>query len=145
MSVDPSTRIGISSRVENIVNLTDATDISVKVKKIPRLLRGIDLLATIYRYGNRAEFRSTNNNPKIPLDVDLVGVEGYINNSMYVWHCLQRNPATKNLEPGLLPDFLKVQNEMIFRSFFGSVDKIENKLDVAASYFPWELIPYEFE
>ena len=145
MSIDPNTRIGISSRVENIVNLTDATDISIKVKKIPRLLRGIDLLATIYRYGNRADFRSTNNNPKIPLDVDLVGVEGYINNSMYVWHCLQRNPETKNLEPGLLPDFLKVQNEMIFRSFFGSVDKIENKLDVAASYFPWELIPYEFE
>jgi hypothetical protein len=58
---------------------------------------------------------------------------------------LQRNKESNGLESCELPDFFKLQNEMIFRSFFGSVDKIENKLDVAASYFPWELIPYEYE
>jgi hypothetical protein len=82
----------------------------------------------------------------VQFETDLVNSQvGNINNSLYVWVALQRNSSTLTLETTTLPDFFKLQNEMIFRSFFGSVDRIENKSDVAASYFPWEMIPYEYE
>lgn len=142
------TRVGKPSRVCNIVNLDNVNDISVMVKRIPRILRGVDMLSTVYRYGSKSEFRPASAaNPKIPFEVDLInsnGGVGNINNSLYNWVAFQRNPLTLGLEPAELPDFLKLQNEMIFRSFFGSVDKIENKSDTSVSQFPWELIPYEY-
>jgi hypothetical protein len=139
-------RVGKPTRVENIVNLNNANDISVMVKRIPRMLRGVDLLSTVYRYGSKAEFRASSfTSPPVPYETDLANAYGNINNSLYFWVALQRNKESNGLESCELPDFFKLQNEMIFRSFFGSVDKIENKLDVAASYFPWELIPYEYE
>ena len=142
-----NTRIGQPTRVCNIVNLDSQNNISVMVKRIPRMLRGVDILSTVYRYGSKSDFRPASfTSPPVPYETDLVNAQvGNINNSLYVWVALQRNPATFSLEPTTLPDFFKLQNEMIFRSFFGSVDKIENKSDVAASYFPWELIPYEYE
>jgi len=142
-----NTRIGKPTRVCNIVNLDNANNISVMVKRIPRMLRGVDILSTVYRYGSKSDFRPASfTSPPVPYETDLSNAQvGNINNSLYVWVALQRNPLTFSLEPTTLPDFFKLQNEMIFRSFFGSVDKIENKSDVAASYFPWEMIPYEYE
>jgi len=142
-----NTRIGKPTRVCNIVNLDTANNISVMVKRIPRMLRGVDILSTVYRYGSKSEFRPASfTSPPVPFETDLVNSQvGNINNSLYVWVALQRNSSTLTLETTTLPDFFKLQNEMIFRSFFGSVDRIENKSDVAASYFPWEMIPYEYE
>lgn len=131
-------------RVTNVLNLTDVNDIEVMVKRIPRLLRGVDLLATIFRYGAQSLFRATSSaNPRIPLELDTVGLGGAINNSLYCWVCLQK-ASNGTLEYTELPDFFKWQNEMIFRSFYGSVDKIENKIDSLVTQFPWELIPYEY-
>jgi hypothetical protein len=138
------TRVGYPTRVENIFNLDDVGEIQVQIKRIPRLLRGSDLLSTIYRYGKRSLFRpQSSSNPKIPFEVDLVGVHGTINNSLYCWTCLQKNGDA--LEYATLPPFFQLQNEMIFRSLFGSIDRIENRSNMMLSYFPWELIPYEYE
>lgn len=142
-----NTRIGKPTRVCNIVNLDNENNISVMIKRIPRMLRGVDLLSTVYRYGSKSEFRPASfTSPPVPYETDLVNAAvGNINNSLYVWVALQRNAQTRSLESTTLPDFFKLQNEMIFRSFFGSVDKIENKSDVVASYYPWEMIPYEYD
>jgi hypothetical protein len=34
---------------------------------------------------------------------------------------------------------------MVFRSFFGSVDRIENKTDSIVAGYPWEIIPFEYD
>lgn len=139
-------RVGKPTRIGNIINLDNANNISVMVKKIPRMLRGVDLLSTVYRYGAKSEFRpSSFTSPPVPYETDLANAYGNINNSLYFWVALSKNKDTSALEYCELPDFFKSQNEMIFRSFFGSVDKIENKTDVVGSYFPWELIPYEYD
>lgn len=138
-------RVNKSTRVYNILNLDNENNIEVQVKRVPRLLRGCDLLGTIYRYGNRSLFRQqSSSNPRIPLEIDAIGLDGSINNSMYCWHCLQHNIMSNTLEYASLPIFLQYQNEMIFRSFFGSVDRIENRSDLTLPYYPWELIPYEY-
>lgn len=139
-------RVGKPTRVYNIVNLDNINTIDVMIKRIPRLLRGVDLLATIHRYGFKNLYRQNNpTNPLTPTEIDLTGSNGSINNSLYYWTCYQKNPDSGLLEQTTLPDFFKLQNEMIFRAFFGSVDKIENRTNTTKSYFPWELIPYEYD
>lgn len=139
------TRKGVATRVGNIINLSDTNNIEVMIKKIPRMLRGVDLLSTIYRYGAKDIYRQASpGNPKIPLEIDYIGVEGALNNSIYCWHCLQKDGNKFNYVDNL-PLFFRLQNEMIFRSFFGSVDRIENKTEVLVSQFPWEMIPYEYD
>ena len=138
-------RIGRPTRVGNIINLNNHNNIQVMIKKIPRMLRGVDLLSTVYRYGSKSIYRPANNtSPKIPFEVDMVNVDGSLSNSLYFWTALQNDPADNQLKPADLPEFFKLQNEMIFRAFFGSVDKIENKTDSMQSYYPWEMIPYEY-
>lgn len=138
-------RIGTSTRVQNTFNLDDIISIEVQVKRIPRLLRGCDILGTVYRYGNRALFRQQSSaNPRVPLEVDGIGMNGPLNNSLYCWICLQQRSTDNSLRYAPLPPFLQHQNEMIFRSFFGSIDRIENRTDLMVSYYPWELIPYEY-
>lgn len=138
-------RIGKSIRVQNIFNLDNINNIEVQIKRVPRMLRGCDLLGTIYRYGNRSLYRpQSSTNPRIPLEIDLMGANGTINNSLYCWICLQHDPVTKKLKYSALPPFFQHQNEMMFRSLFGSIDRIENRSDLMMSYYPWELIPYEY-
>ena len=137
-------RLRETVRVGNLLPMSNVNDIEVMIKRIPRQLRGVDLLATIYRYGAKGLFRqASSGSPRIPLDIDNIGMGGAINNSLYCWICLQKQ-LDGTLAYTELPDFFKWQNETIFRSFYGSVDKIENKIGGLASQFPWELIPYEY-
>jgi hypothetical protein len=138
-------RVGTSTRVQNVFNLDDVNSIDVQIKRIPRLLRGCDVLGTVYRYGNRNIFRQQSlANPRVPFEVDGIGVSGPLNNGLYCWICLQQRLSDNSLRYAPLPPFLQHQNEMMFRSFFGSIDRIENRTDLMVSYYPWELIPYEY-
>ena len=138
-------RVGISTRVQNIFNLDDITSIDVQIKRIPRMLRGCDILGTVYRYGNRNIFRQqSSSNPRVPLELDGIGLNGPLNNGLYCWICLQQRLTDNSLRYAPLPPFLQHQNEMMFRGFFGSVDRIENRTDLMMPYYPWELIPYEY-
>jgi hypothetical protein len=138
-------RVGTSTRVQNIFNLDDINSIDVQIKRIPRMLRGCDILGTVYRYGNRNIFRQqSSSNPRVPFEVDGIGLNGPINNGLYCWICLQQRLSDNSLRYAPLPPFFQHQNEMIFRSFFGSIDRIENRTDLMVPYYPWELIPYEY-
>jgi hypothetical protein len=141
-----SIRVGRTTRVQNVVNLDNCNNLYVMIKKIPRMLRGVDLLATIYRYGAKGLYRPRlGAPPPIPNDIDEANMNGHIDNQLYMWVALQKNKTSNNLEYAALPDFFRLQNEMIFRSFFGSTERIENKGDMAPTLLPWEMIPYEYE
>lgn len=141
-----SERVGKPTRVQNIFNLDNINSIEAQIKRVPRMLRGCDLLGTIYRYGNRSLFRPQSSaNPRIPFELDGIGRNGPLNNSLYCWVCLQHDTVANRLKYAALPPFFQHQNEMIFRSFFGSIDRIENRSDLMVSYYPWEIIPYEYK
>ena len=130
-----------ATRVYNIFNLDDTANLQVQFRKIPRQVRGIDLLTSVFRYGKHGLFQQINSgNPPSPEEL----TSGYqLINNFYAWQCLQKN-AAKVLEQAPITDFLQLQNEMMFRAFYGSADGIENKSENMRSLFPWELIPYEY-
>ena len=133
-------RINKPVRVYNIFNLDNTNNMKVQFRKIPRQIRGIDYYTTVNRYGQKGTiFR--------PLTTFLGPTEllqgSAVNNHFYCWHCLQLNEQ-KNIVSTTIPDFLKAQNEMMYRAFFGSTDGIESKNDLQ-SLFPWEMIPYEYD
>ena len=134
-------RVNAVTRVYNIFNLDDTANLQVQFRKIPRQVRGIDLLTSVFRYGKHNLYQQINSgNPPSPEELS----SGYLLiNNFYAWQCLQKN-AAKAIEQAPITDFLQLQNEMMFRAFYGSVDGIENKLENMKSLFPWELIPYEY-
>ena len=134
-------RVNAVTRVYNIFNLDDTANLQVQFRKIPRQVRGIDLLTSVFRYGKNSLYQQINSgNPPSPEELS----SGYLLiNNFYAWQCLQKN-AAKAIEQAPITDFLQLQNEMMFRAFYGSVDGIENKLENMKSLFPWELIPYEY-
>ena len=133
------------TRVANIFNLDSTDNLHVQFRKIPRQLRGSDLSTTVYRYGAAGPYRQVNGgNPPAPSESDVSSGEGAVNNSFYIWHCLEKDKVTKQLIDSTVPDFLRLQNEMAYRSFYGSRDRIEIKDDRLNSQFSWEMIPYEY-
>ena len=134
-------RVTAATRVYNIFNLDDTANLQVQFRKIPRQVRGIDLLTSVFRYGKHNLYQQINSaNPPSPEEL----ISGYLLiNNFYAWQCLQKN-AAKALEQAPITDFLQLQNEMMFRAFYGSVDGIENKSENMRSLYPWELIPYEY-
>jgi|688.fasta_scaffold00234_59 hypothetical protein len=136
-----NSRTGKPITIAATVNLSDQNNISVMVKKIPRILRNTDRLTTVYRPGVMDNYRQVGGLPFVPEEFSLG--DGPLTNSFYVWYAL--NIQNNQLQYAPLPDFFKLQNEMIFRSFFGSVDRIENKTDSIVPGFPWELIPFEYD
>lgn len=132
------------TRVYNILNLDDIKTIQVQFRKAPRLIRGIDAIGEVLRYGEKNSYKPLADPPIAPLDIFGVGrLESLINN-FYQWKCIQKNPSTEDLEYATTPEFFSLLNEMVFRTFFGSIDGIENKSDQLRSSYDFELIPYEY-
>ena len=136
------TRVGSPTRVYNIFNLDDASQILVKFRKIPRILRGVDVLAKVFRFGAFGEYlQKQTGNPLSPIETVLG--QGTLNNNFYMWECLKadfNNKLTKTDNPTIF----KLFNEMIFRSFYGSVDNIELRKNIMKSYYAHDLVPFEF-
>jgi|688.fasta_scaffold00279_27 hypothetical protein len=129
------------TRVYNIFNLDDQNTLKVRFRKVPRQVRSIDYYTTVYKYGSAGtEFRPNSSFESPP----ELNIGQSLNNYFYVWQCLQKD-QNNQLQYSTTPDFLKLQNEMLYRAFFGSVDGIENKTDELKSLSPWELIPYEYD
>lgn len=137
---DTGYRSPIPTRVYNVFNLDDVNQLKVQFRKVPRQLRGVDFLTTVYKYGKDGSTYRPLSTVLAPLELTIGQT---LNNNFYHWHCIQ---ADKNYRvvAATTPDFLSYQNEMIFRSFYGSVDNIENK-DNLISLFPFEIIPYEYD
>lgn len=123
----------IDNRVYNKFNLNDISNIDVKFKIIPRKIKHID------NHYTRNIITTIGSTIK---GIDGVGNSGgRVYNEMEQWICY--DPRTMKVTA--TTDYLKVQNEMIFRSYFSSVDGIEHKYPVFDSVEPWEMIPYEYK
>ena len=124
---------GIGDRVYNRFNLMDISNIDVKFKIIPRKIKHIDK-----HYDKRII---------TPTGSDIAAIRGPSNeggrvyNEMQQWVCLD----PRSMKYTMPTDYLKVQNEMIFRSYYSSVDGIEHKASTFSSLQPWEWIPYEYK
>ena len=121
--------------VKDIFNLDSSSNIYMRFRIIPRKLKTIDPIYQRYVYDYNGG-----------LGKDTVPAPGGpIYNGLSVWRCVDFSPGQdfgKVIEP---PEFFKVQNEMIFRAYFGSVDGIEIKnSEIAETKEMWEWIPYEY-
>jgi hypothetical protein len=127
------------------LDLDDSDNIKVRFRNIPRKLKTIDPIYYVYRYDYYGN-----------LFKDITPAPGgFVPSNLVFWHCFGHNddgslPPSSSAENfyGMLvepPDFFKLQNEMIFRSFYGSIDKVEHKnSDISATKEMWEWIPYEY-
>ena len=129
-------------KVKDVFNLDNDNRVYIKFKNIPRKLKGIDPIYTLYTYDYNGNLGLSN----------TPSPGGFVPNNFCVWQCFGFNDDQpqldgdpfygKQIEP---PDFFKAQNEMIFRAFFGSVDGVEQKnTHIASSKEAWEWIPYEY-
>lgn len=123
----------IDNRVYNKFNLMTTSNIDVKFKIIPRKIKHIDK-----HYDKRII---------TPTGSDIAAIPGPSNqggpvyNEMEQWVCLD----PRSMKYTMPTDYLKVQNEMIFRSYYSSIDGIEHKASTSSSLEPWEWIPYEYK
>jgi hypothetical protein len=112
--------------------LENVDNIYIRFRNIPRKLKEIDSNYDTYRPNRLGQ-------PIKQLGFFTIG-ETY--NNPVCWRCttdLQRQNYVDT------PLFYQHMNEMIFRSFYGSIDGIEHKnTGVAKSKEPWEWIPYEY-
>lgn len=130
----------LSGYVKDVINLDSSQELYVKIKNIPRKIKTLD------RYYLRYDY-DTNGN--IAPSLEGADTGGPMNCGFPAWMCIGvddegSNPATHGnyIET---PDFFKMQNEMIFRAFFGSVDGIEHKnTNIVGTKEFWEWIPYEY-
>jgi hypothetical protein len=129
------------TRVYNIFNLDDQQTLKVRFRKVPRQVRSIDLYTTVHKYGTSGTDFRPNSSFEAPPELT---VGQALNNYFYIWQCLQKDKNNR-LKETTTPPFLQLQNEMLYRAFFGSVDGIENKTNELKSLSPWELIPYEYD
>lgn len=120
----------ISDRVYSIFNLDNTNKIKVRFRNIPRKLKGIDPFYDKY----------IANQDGVPIDSVYPSPGGRVFNAPAFWRCLD----TKTLKYTEPTDYLKMQNEMIYRAFFGSIDGMEHKKSNLESLYPFEWIPYEY-
>jgi hypothetical protein len=123
----------VKNKVQDIFNLDNTTELHVRFKNIPRKMKAVD------QHYDRYEPNANGGYSQGSLKD---GRGGLVNNDLVFWSCFNIN----NGKHSPLTRFFKGMNEMIFRSFFGSTDGIENKsTEVADSKEPWEWIPYEYD
>ena len=123
----------IDNRVYNKFNLMDISNIDVKFKIIPRKIKHIDK-----HYDKRIITPTGSDTSAIPGPSNQGGP---VYNEMEQWVCLD----PRSMKYTMPTDYLKVQNEMIFRSYYSSIDGIEHKAGTSSSLEPWEWIPYEYK
>jgi len=128
----------IPNRVCSIFNLDTANQIQLKIRNMPRKLKGIDNHYDKYFAGPTGALSKST----LPSDGGPVWANPRF------WHCLQVDPNDhenpENFRFTSVTDYLKLQNEMIFRAFYNSIDGIEHKSEFLESLYPWEWIPYEY-
>ena len=71
----------------------------------------------------------------------VVGPGGPFTNILQMWHCINPTEGNKNTEA---PDYFKLQNEMIHRAYFGSIDNLEHKDNLVDSLETFEWTPFEY-
>lgn len=101
-------------------------------KVIPRKLRNLDTHYDKYTFGPMGG---------VYKNLPSAGPGGPFTNILQMWHCAD---PTKRLNNTEAPDYFKLQNEMIFRAYFGSQDNMEHKDNYVDSLETFEWTPYEY-
>jgi hypothetical protein len=140
---DSASRMNGPVRVYNIFNLDNQNNIRVKFRKIPKMLRGVDMLGTLYRYGVTAKYRQDLLIQPLQPYQTTIG-QGYLNNMPYLWQCYEYNDQA-SIKKSTTPTIFNIMNEIIYRGYMGSADHFEN-MDTrfSTSGFPDEMIPFEY-
>jgi len=118
-------------KIKDMLDLTSDT-LKIKFRNLSRKIKGVDSsLFKVYAYDKKGNLvKTTRPPPSI----------GELENNFVCWHCI--DPSGQFVNPS---GFLVAQNEMIYRSFFGSIDGIENKnSEYMDTQEAWEWIPYEY-
>lgn len=119
-------------KVKDVIDITNLDTIKIRFGNIPRKVKEYDRIYK--RYVPNFWGRLTNGFPN-------TGPGGPHWSSYDCWACF--NSQGEYIE---LPDQYKVMNEMLFRSYFGSVDGIEHKnSQLSDTKQSWEWIPYEYD
>lgn len=121
-----------NKKIKDVINL--GSPLKAKFRNMPRQLQTIDsedFDKYVYdKKGNIAKGTGTNARARSV---------GQLANNFVCWKCIDKQGVL--VDP---PPFFKILNEMHYRSFFGSADKVEHKSEFMDSQFAWEWIPYEF-
>ena len=99
---------------------------------IPRKLKNLDTHYDKFTYGPMGD---------IYKNTPVVGPGGPFTNILQMWHCINPTEGNKNTEA---PDYFKLQNEMIHRAYFGSIDNLEHKDNLVDSLETFEWTPFEY-
>ena len=127
----------------NGTGLTSAKDIlenndNIKIRFVhwPRKLKNLDLQFDAYilqtdglAYKGRNKYTDGMN----------------IKNYFYSWICGTTNEDKSQELETTVPPYYKLTNEMVFRAFYGSTDKMEFKTDGLDTKDDFEWIPYEYD
>lgn len=121
-----------NKKIKDVVNL--GSNLRARFRNMPRQLQSVDsedFDKYVYDFkGNISRGIGTNSRARSV---------GQLANNFVCWKCIDKDGEF--VEP---PPFIKTMNEMHYRAFFGSVDKIEHKSESMDSQYAWEWIPYEF-
>lgn len=123
-----------NKKIKDVINLGNTNGLKVKFRNIPRQLKSLDSEDfDKYSYSSKGILlRGFGPNGR-------ARSVGQLGNNFVCWKCIDEKG--KFVEP---TPFVKNMNEMIYRAFFGSTDRIEHKSEYMDSQDPWEWIPYEY-
>jgi len=127
---------GAKSKVKAETLLANKNNIMVRFKYITRKLLNLDNYFEKYIINTRGD--------SIYISSNRLLDESPIKNYFFSWFCNAVDMGTETVKSAV-PPFYKMLNEMIFRSFFGSVDGIELKSIYSKTQHPHDWIPYEYD
>ena len=121
----------LTNKVKHIFPLINQDKLLVRFTHIPRKSKHVDPY-----FDRRVPDQNGNASKSI-----ISSPGGPVDNSLMAWQCIDRRDKTY-VSP---PPYYQWQNEMLFRTYFGSLDGIENiGKDMMQTKEPGEWIPYDY-
>ena len=129
--IGPAPDGNVDNKIKNVFNLSGDERLFVKFKNTPRRIWGTDTGFETYKPNQLGQLTKTINRSGGP-----------IYDNIMMWKCIDPKTGTYK-EP---PLYYKWMNEMIFRSFFGSVDGAEHRGNIAIeAKDPGRMVPFDFD
>ena len=121
----------LTNKVKHIFPLINQDKLMVRFTHIPRKSKHVDPY-----FDRRVPDQNGNASKSI-----ISSPGGAVDNSLMAWQCIDRRDKTY-ITP---PPYYQWHNEMLFRTYFGSLDGIENiGKDMMQTKEPGEWIPYDY-
>lgn len=131
--IPENTNTNMGIKVKDVIDIKSLNTIKIRFGNIPRKVKEYD--KSYKRY-------TPNIWGKLGKAQISIGAGGPTWASFDYWSCFNEMGSTLSV----LPDQYKLMNEMLFRSYYGSVDGIEHKNSILSdTKQSWEWIPYEYD